>query len=233
MSLLISVLFAVLILSSSGFICPVRSSTEPSLSIVPQTVFDCVGRDFTVNVSISNVSISDPLYGWEFKLNWTVSLLTNVSVVEGPFLKESGDTFFTYNSNDSEGHLIVDCTLLGEALGASGNGVLAIVTFHVNATGHSPLNLYEATLIDNNEMQIPCQVTSGYAGPLPGDINGDGKVNLEDLVFLANAYGTTPASGGIPGAPHAWNPNADIDGDGVVGLSDLVILALHYGQTVS
>src|SRR5271157_5704827 len=35
---------------------------------------------------------------------------------------------------------------------------------------------------------------------IPGDINGDFKVSLVDLVYLANAYGTTPASGGVPGA---------------------------------
>lgn len=49
------------------------------------------------------------------------------------------------------------------------------------------------------------------------------KVNLVDLVLLANAYGATPSNS-------KWNPNADIDGNGVVGLTDLVILALHYGQ---
>lgn len=58
---------------------------------------------------------------------------------------------------------------------------------------------------------------------IPGDIDGDFKVNLVDLVILALAYGSRP------GEPK-WNPNADIDGDNVVGLSDLVILALHYGQ---
>jgi parallel beta-helix repeat protein len=65
---------------------------------------------------------------------------------------------------------------------------------------------------------------------IPGDINGDGKVNLQDLVIFANAYGTTPASGGIPGDPHAWNPNADINGDLKVDDGDLAILANHYEQ---
>jgi parallel beta-helix repeat protein len=58
---------------------------------------------------------------------------------------------------------------------------------------------------------------------IPGDINGDLKVSLADLVLLANAYGSKP------GAPN-WNPDADIDGNGAVGLSDLVILALDYGK---
>jgi len=57
----------------------------------------------------------------------------------------------------------------------------------------------------------------------PGDINGDYKVDIQDLVLLAKAYGSTPSS------PN-WNPNADIAGDGIVNLRDLTILALHYGQ---
>jgi hypothetical protein len=59
---------------------------------------------------------------------------------------------------------------------------------------------------------------------IPGDLNGDGKVNLADLVLLAKAYDTTP------GQPR-WNANADIDSNGFVGLSDLVIFAKNYEKT--
>jgi hypothetical protein len=56
-----------------------------------------------------------------------------------------------------------------------------------------------------------------------GDINGDFKVTLVDLVLLANAYGSVPGD-------TRWNPNADINSNGAVDLADLVILALHYNQ---
>jgi hypothetical protein len=58
---------------------------------------------------------------------------------------------------------------------------------------------------------------------IPGDIDGNFKVNLADLVALAQAYGSRPSD-------NNWNPNADVDGNNVVGLSDLVALAQHYGQ---
>jgi len=58
---------------------------------------------------------------------------------------------------------------------------------------------------------------------IPGDINGDGKVDLADLVILAKAYGSKP------GDPN-WNPAADILGHGNVDLADLAALANHYGQ---
>jgi hypothetical protein len=56
-----------------------------------------------------------------------------------------------------------------------------------------------------------------------GDINGDFRVNLADLLLLANAYGSS--AGDV-----RWNPMADIDGNGIVNLVDLVTLAIHYGQ---
>ena len=71
---------------------------------------------------------------------------------------------------------------------------------------------------------VMCIVTNHeYYQTIPGDLNGDGTVGLDDLVMLAQAYGCRP------GDPN-WNPVADINGDGVVDLADLVILVQHYGQ---
>jgi hypothetical protein len=61
---------------------------------------------------------------------------------------------------------------------------------------------------------------------IPGDIDGNFKVNLSDLVLLAQAYGSKPDE-------PKWNPNVDIDSNGIVGLSDLVVLASNYGKTDS
>jgi hypothetical protein len=59
---------------------------------------------------------------------------------------------------------------------------------------------------------------------IPGDVDHNGKVDLNDLALLAEAYGSRPND------PN-WNPCADIDNDQYVGLLDLTILASHYGQT--
>jgi hypothetical protein len=60
---------------------------------------------------------------------------------------------------------------------------------------------------------------------IPGDLNGDFKVSLSDLVLLANAYGSKPGD-------TKWNPNADINGNNVADLADLVLMAIHYGQQI-
>ena len=48
-------------------------------------------------------------------------------------------------------------------------------------------------------------------GTLPGDLNGDGVVNGEDLTIILAAWGST-------------DPQYDLDGDGVVGGGDLTIV---------
>lgn len=56
----------------------------------------------------------------------------------------------------------------------------------------------------------------------PGDVNGDGVIDLADLSELLTAYGT---QAGDPG----FNPDADFDGDGMVGLGDLSTLLGVFG----
>jgi hypothetical protein len=68
---------------------------------------------------------------------------------------------------------------------------------------------------------VPCW-TAGEA-PLPGDLDGDGDVDLTDLAGMLTAYGT------CIGDPD-YNPAADIDGNGCVELPDLAALLSHYGE---
>jgi hypothetical protein len=58
---------------------------------------------------------------------------------------------------------------------------------------------------------------------IPGDLNGDGRVDIYDAVILAGAFNSNPGSS-------SWNPNADINGDGTVDIYDAVILAGHFNQ---
>ena len=59
---------------------------------------------------------------------------------------------------------------------------------------------------------------------IPGDIDGDGDVDLADLQSLLAAYGYSV------GDPE-YKVAADIDEDGTVGLADLQILLANYGTT--
>jgi len=107
-----------------------------------------------------------------------------------------------------------------------GDSILVVLIWDTSsfARGNYILTIFvepvpgETNTSDNTFSFQPVKVT------IPGDLDGDYSVLLEDLVLLAKAYGSRP------GDPN-WNINADIEGNGVVGLSDLVILAKHYGET--
>ena len=60
---------------------------------------------------------------------------------------------------------------------------------------------------------------------LKGDVNGDGVVNIQDLVLVASSFGETGEN------------SADINADGVVNIADLVLVAGEsrhgvYGCTI-
>ena len=59
---------------------------------------------------------------------------------------------------------------------------------------------------------------------LPGDIDGDGIVNVFDLSALGKAYGSTPST------PN-WNPEADINSDGAINIFDIGIMSSNWGQS--
>jgi hypothetical protein len=59
--------------------------------------------------------------------------------------------------------------------------------------------------------------------PIPGDIDLNGTVDLNDAMLLALAYGSTP------GKPN-WNPRADLDLDNTITICDAIVLATHYNQ---
>ena len=55
-----------------------------------------------------------------------------------------------------------------------------------------------------------------------GDTNGDGNMDIYDIVRLTSIYG---AKRGEPG----FNPNCDIDGNDVINIYDVVIATSRYG----
>jgi len=58
-----------------------------------------------------------------------------------------------------------------------------------------------------------------------GDVNGDGTVNIDDLVMWDSAFNSK--SGDIN-----WNPQADINGDGIVDKEDGMLIIQNYKSSL-
>lgn len=58
-----------------------------------------------------------------------------------------------------------------------------------------------------------------------GDLNGDGVVNIDDVMIVARAFGSKR------GDPN-WNETADLDKNGIVNIIDLYKVAREFGKTL-
>ena len=129
-----------------------------------------------------------------FEIHGPINPYENITILQVAFTNESGVTEASFRM-----------PLPLESQGA-------IVYGKWNVIGTTKLG--DETLID----------TLTFVVTIFGDVNHDGKVDLNDIALLAEAYGSRPND------PN-WNPWADIDNDQYVGLLDLTILATNYGQT--
>jgi hypothetical protein len=124
--------------------------------------------------------------------------------------------------------LYYNSTLIGNQAIALISGASQNLTFTWNTTilfyGKYALQAYAAPLpyetqtTDNN-------LTAHAVVTIPGDINGDGTVDIYDAILLSGAYNSNPFD-------PLWNPNADINGDNNVDIYDAILLAGHYQEHI-
>jgi hypothetical protein len=76
----------------------------------------------------------------------------------------------------------------------------------------SEVNIADNTFIDGTVKVV-----------IPGDIKGDGIVDIYDAILLAAAYNS------VPGQPN-WSPNADLKTDDIIDIYDAIVLASHFNQ---
>lgn len=197
-------------------------STLPKLEVQSYKA-ETANEIFDIDITISGVA---KLYGYEFTLGYNTTMLEAIKITIHPFLH--WPTWLYTKQILPEGIVQVRIRSYGDAPPADGSGVLATITFRsICALPDVPtrLDLIHAKLTTIDGITITPELVDGYyeLDPLKGDINGDGKVNLVDLVAVASAYGSKH---GEPG----WIPSADINKDGIINIFDLVAVAANLGK---
>lgn len=152
---LAAILIASTLMVNIGF-----TNTMPTIYIDPAVSHTNPGEEFTIAVSISDaVGVG----AWEFSMTWDRSLTEfPPEVTEGPFLSEEGmyPTYFQYVPDSLLGKIGVGAFRLDAGL-ASGDGVLAEVTFKVTASGSSVIDLFDTKLFDASVNPIDHNVGGG------------------------------------------------------------------------
>jgi hypothetical protein len=126
----------------------------PLVSIEPSTQIVNVGQSFTLDVKVSDVV---DLYGFQFDLIFSPSILASTGMAEGGFLATGGATFFIPGLIDNLTGTIsfIANTLLGPDPGVNGTGILASFDFVATGSGTSPVTLSNVLLLDSTLAEIP------------------------------------------------------------------------------
>lgn len=181
---------------------------------------------FAANIDIINAT---KLHTFEFKLDYDGTLIEVEEIAEGSFLNNSGSTIMVNETDNTSGFVRLNITLI-DALEATGNGRLATFTFKVLDHGSTFLTLSDVALLDTADQNITYITENGHfdnaesAVAVKGDVNGDGTVDLNDLIVAGNSLGAKSGD-------TIWNPKADLNFDGMIDVYDLVIILKNFGRT--
>ena len=192
--------------------------------IIPDTFISAdVGEQFTVDINIVG---GQNVKGYEVSMRFDGTAFKFVSSENGDFLPSPPNVFSITPVVDdvvTNTVTLASTSLLDEP--SNGDGTLASVTFEVLDTKGSFIDLFDVRLKGSLGEHLHVLAHSAKIDPfILGDINGDGRVNIQDLVMVSNSFGQpVPAEG---------NP-ADVNEDGVINIIDLVIIAGEFGNTAA
>jgi len=229
--LLTIILFVFLFFSTTGLSV---LAVTPNLELTPSTQSVTVGNQANIDVVVENVT---DLRGANIILNFDASKLQYVSSTDSGFIPSA--TLLEQSIDNTNGSVTLDIAGIGTSAYASGSGTIITVVLERIATGNTSITFGTTILRDKDNNPITHTAGSGCSfttfTSCLGDFGGsngypDNKVDFEDLMIFAMAYGSSPSDAN-------WNPACDIAGpngslvpDGVIDFEDLMIFALHYGD---
>jgi hypothetical protein len=224
--------------TGSGTLCQLNLTILPTNSSLPATsniAFANLGTD-TFLLGSSGYDIDISILSSSFKLLPTPDIAVteivpwktiigkgctgnfSVSVKNQDYWSDYNSNI-TLNANLTQVSTIEDINLEIQEL--------VTVFFNWNSTdfayGNYTISAYawpvpgETDTADNNMTGGSVLVT------IPGDVDGNGNVNVLDAIDLSNSFGKSTGQTG-------FNANADFDDNGIVNILDAITLANHYNQ---
>jgi hypothetical protein len=221
------------------------ASPDPRLYVDPAdnefTTSSPLGTEFTV--TIKTADWVNPVFSYQLKLYFNNTLLnaTFADIPTGHWLTPTvrpTNFFIADLTVDNEaGFVSFAGALLNPEQGKTGGGTIATITFQIMAVPPSGENFTSALefrnvkIVDPTATAYPAdqyQIVNGvyvYSAVAPpitgGDLNADGKVDIQDVAIWGLAFGSTPTSS-------RWNPIADMNGDNEINIVDAVLICQNW-----
>ena len=177
------------------------------------------GSTFLLEITASNLF---NVAGFQFDFVFRPNMIEAVKVTEGDFLKSDGGTTFFQGGQIDNTKGTITKILAGRITegGVSGSGTVVKIALKAKTKGETRATLRNMQfgsindeLIPLNPPSIPISIGERRTG---ADVNGDGIVNILDLIRVAQSLGKRDA-------------NTDVNGDGIVNIFDLTIVAQKLG----
>ena len=193
------------------------TTTDTTVHVSPATLpSPAIGEQLTLSLDIAG---GENVAGYQVTIGFDTSALHYVESANGDYLPAGA---FFVPPVVSGNRVALAATSLSGA--SNGDGTLATLTFEVIAVKGSTLTLSDVVLSDSGGTGFHPVVENGEVvepAELTGDVNGDGVVNIQDLVLVAGRLGQTGQN------------SADVNSDGVVNIQDLVLIAGALGNTAA
>jgi hypothetical protein len=202
------------IVNYAGMLPPTYTVIEGAVITSPSGIHDVAVTNVTN--SKADCSIGVPTVGQNYTLR------VNVTVAN------QGNWNETFNVT-----AYADSTAIGSQNITLANGTSTVIKFVWNTTGFTKANytisgaadivLADANTTNNNMTDRKVLVS------LIGDVNGDKKVRVDDVLAVAQRYGTN--RGGPPNSVgYYYDSNCDINDDDKIRVDDVLAAAQNFGQ---
>jgi len=188
------------------------------------------GAEGRIEVAVQNTG---DLSSYGLSLTLKPALVSVSAIVEGTATRSDAAPGFwqiPVVAHGSDAIRITDIAAIRDpslAQAASGNLLIGL-RIRAERSGRLEVVASDIRLSDSAGLSIPARVSTLSVliepPPLAGDVNGDGVVDLSDLVLVARSIGVRD--------PTALNrPSTDLNGDGTVDIADLLLVAQNFGRT--
>ncbi|MDH7477386.1 MAG: CARDB domain-containing protein [Candidatus Bathyarchaeota archaeon] len=142
-------------------------------------------------------------------------------------VKNNGTESAEFSVTTFFGNLTDNYTIATLKTGQLEAGEEKILTFNWDTSNVKPCQNYTIKAnctVDDDPTPEDNELVDGEVKiSILADIDGDGKVDIQDLVLLVKAFGSDPEH-------PRWNQDADLNNNEKVDIIDLIIMLKNYGK---